>query len=517
MARNTSRINLAALQFPLLSELHGRTVIVGTHDQNATPGANFNPAADVGEVGIPQIYYAHNVMPTPQGYKSVGYLKFADAEGTVNDFISVHTLRYTATGHSGTLGVTAGGKLYLLRYAVNTWLALVAPPELAGAKVTLAFLHGITYIYFANIGCYTFDFATFTFTPIVLTGLTAANVISITESNGYMLAFDNLGNIAWSSLVSATDFTPSLITGAGGGSIEGIKGKVKAVVLTSNGLIVFAEANAVGVVYQANSRYPFGFVPIVGCGGLSDTNYASYQASDSEYAYVYTTSGLQAVNHKAATFLLPEITEFLSGSKIEDFDEVTNTLSTQTLSTVLKKQIAFIADRYLVISYGVNSLTHAIVIDTVIKRVGKLKINHVAAFEFQLYDQTAYETPKKSIGILANDGTVHLVNTDIPAPASNGVMILGKYQFVRARRMTIESVEIENTIIPGETSCYLMPSYDGKTLAAAVAGYNTGLTGLTQQYNFHTTAYNHSILLKGRFNAVSGVISYQVGGKTGLA
>lgn len=515
MARLTSRINLSANQFPLLSELHGRTVIVGTHDQNATPGANLNPNATTGEIGIPQVYYAHNVMPTPQGYKSVGYFQFASPTGVSYDFVSAHTIR-DPNGNAGTLGVTADGKLYMLRFGTSAWLALVSPPGLAGARVTTAFVQGVTYIYFAKVGCYRYDFPTLTMISITLTSLVPSVIIGIIGNSGYLLAYSEIA-IAWSSTVSATDFTPSLITGAGGGQVEGLQGKIKAAVSIYGGFIIQGDANAVACVYQANSRYPFAFVPVVGCGGLSDAGSASYQASDSEFAYVYTTSGLQAISLREAVFLLPEATEFFSGSRFEDFDEETNTLTVTSLETVLKKQIAFIADRYLVISYGITSFTHALVIDIVLKRVGKLKIDHVAIFEFQLYDQTIYETPKKSIGVLLNDGTVKLVDTDIAAPASNGVMILGKYQYVRARLLTMESVELENTIVAAETSLHLVPTMDGKTMLPAVPGYNTGLEGLTQKWNFHIAGYNHSLLVKGRFNLVSGVISYQINGKTGLA
>lgn len=516
MAMLTTRINLSASQFPFLSELHGRTVIVGTHDQNATPGANLNPSADVGEVGIPQVYYAHNVMPTPQGYKSVGYFQFANPTTTSFDFESVHIIRDSA-GNQAELGVTADGKLYVLRFGTVDWVALASPPGLAGAHVTTAFVRGVTYIFFAFVQCYTFDFGTLTVNAQALTGITQSNIRSIAGSSGYLILFGIDNSVVWSSTISATDFVPSLITGAGSSFINGLQGNIVATVTVYGGIIVFAQANAVACIFQANSRFPFAFNPIAGVGGLSSADNASYQAVDSEHAYIYTTSGLQAVNLRQATFLLPEATEFLSGSKFEDFNEATDTLSTTLTSTVLRKQMAFIADRYVVISYGVNSLTHAIVIDIILKRVGKFKVNHVAMFEFQLYDQTIYETPKKSIGVLLNDGTVKLVDTDIGAVDSSGVMILGKYQYVRARRMTIEAAELENTIEPTETEIKLLPSYDGKTLAPALSGYNLNQPGLAQKYLFHETAYNHSLLIKGRFNAVTGLLSFQISGKTGLA
>jgi hypothetical protein len=516
MAVQTSRFNLSASQFPLLSELQGRTVIVGTHDQNYTPGQSLNPGADVGEVGIPQLFYAHNVLPTPQGYQSIGYFPFALAQGTSFDFIYVFTIRDSAA-NIGTMGVTATGQIYLLQYGTNTWVAIVSPPGLAGARPTTAYVRGVTYIYFAFVGCYVYNFTTFTMVPTVLTAINTALTLGIVGSNGYLACYDATSTVAWSSVISATDFTPSLSTGAGGGNVEGLTGRIITAVSIDGGIIIFSTNNAVAMIYQANSRYPFAFNAVANSGGLSNAANASYQALDSDHAYVYSTSGLQALDMNKAQFLLPAATEFLSGSRFEDFDETTNLLSITTLTTVLKKQIAFIADRFVVISYGINSLTHAIVIDVVLNRVGKLKVDHIAIFEFQLYDQTIYETPKKSIGVMANDGTIKLVNTDIGSTTSTGVMILGKYQYVRPRLMTLQGVDIENIPDTANFNLYDLPSLDGKTFQPAVAGYNIGNTGLAQHYNFFNTASNHSLLFKGRFNAVSGEISYNIAGKTGLA
>lgn len=516
MAVQTSRFNLSASQFPLLSELQGRTVIVGTHDQNYTPGQSLNPGADVGEVGIPQLYYAHNVLPTPQGYQSVGYFPFALAQGTSFNFTYVFTVR-DSNANIGTLGVTATGQIYLLQYGVNTWVSIVAPVGIAGARPTTAFVRGITYIYFAFVGCFVYDFPSFTMVPTTLTGLTPANIQGVTGSQGYLVAYDATSVVAWSSVITATDFTPSLTTGAGGGNVDGLTGRIMAAASIDGGIIIFSTNNAVAMIYQANSRYPFSFNPVANSGGLSNAANASYQALDSDHAYVYSTSGLQALDMNKAQFLLPAATEFLSGSRFEDFNESTNLLSITTLTTALQKQIAFIADRFVVVSYGINSLTHAIVIDVVLNRVGKLKINHIAMFEFQLYDQTIYETPKKSIGVMANDGTISLVSTDIGLSASNGVMILGKYQYVRPRLTTLQGVDIENVPDTSNFQIYDLATYDGKTFLPAVSGYTSGNTGLCQHYDFFSTGMNHSLLMKGRFNAVSGEISYNVAGKVGLA
>jgi hypothetical protein len=290
-------------------------------------------------------------------------------------------------------------------------------------------------------------------------------------------------------------------------------GETVAAIATQGGIIFLNTNNASSASYQGNARFPFAFNTVVGCGGLSDPKFAAYLALDSTAAYAYTTSGLQAINARSAEFIIPDITEFLSGRRLEDFDEATLTFNVTTPANVIKKRLAWVADRYLIISYGDEILTHALVIDVLLARVGKLKINHVAVFEFTLYDQTVFETPKKSIGILKADGSVVVVDTDISATNSNGIAMLGKYQYVRERWLQLQGVDVENVHGVGTFELYDMITLDGKTLQAPVAGYDTGNAGLSKTYKFHSTGLNHTLLAKGRFNLVSGVLNFNVAGK----
>ena len=509
MALIQQRINLDSALFPLLSELLGRTIIVRGSDQTHPQTFATQIAADP-----PQLYYAHNVLPTPQGYQSIGYSPFIPAT-IYTDFISVVTLRESDTGLTALLGLTKLGKVLVSTLAVPAWteITLSDSAVIRGLNITIAFVRGITYVYFYKLGCYRYDFTLGQLVPVTLGGLNPAAIIGIVESNGYMLAFGNGNAVAWSSILDPTDFVPSLITGAGAGQIDGAQGETVAAITIQNGVIFLNATNAISAIYQSNGRFPFLFNKIVGCGGLSDPKFAAYLTLDSTAAYAYTTSGLQAINARSAEFIIPDITEFLSGRRLEDFDEDTLTFNVTTPANVIKKKLAWIADRYLIISYGDEVLTHALVIDVLLSRVGKLKINHVAVFEFTLYDQTVFETPKKSIGILKADGSVVVVDTDISATNSSGVAILGKYQYVRERWLQLQGVDIENVHGTGTFNLYDMITLDGKTLQAPVAGYDTGNAGLSKTYKFHSTGLNHTLLAKGRFNLVSGILSFNVTGK----
>ncbi len=504
------RINLDSPVFPLLSELLGRTIIVRGSDQTHPNTLATHIAADP-----PQLYYAHNVLPTPYGYQSIGYDEFI-GKTLYTDFINVLTLREADSGLTALLGITKSGKLLISTLAAPDWveLGMGSVGNIRFRVVSLAFVRGITYIYFSELGCFKYDFEHKTILPVPLLGLDKTRILGIVGSNGYMLAFGKGNAVAWSSIIEPTDFIPSLNTGAGAGQIDGALGETVAAVAIQGGVIFLNTNNASSALYQSNGSFPFAFNTVVGCGGLSDPNFASYIALDSPAAYAYTTSGLQAINPRQAEFIVPEITEFLSGKRLEDFNESSLTFTVTTPANVIKKKLAWVADRYLILSYGDELLTHAIVLDTVLSRLGKLKIDHSAVFEFTLFDQTVFETPKKSIGILKLDGSVVVVDTDISAENSNGVAMLGKYQYVRERRLALEQVDLENIHGGiGSFELYDLITNDGKTFEAPVPGYDKGNTGLSKTYFFSTDGLNHSLVAKGRFNLVSGVLSFHITGK----
>ena len=74
MAQVLTRLNLASTAFPFLSEFSGRGIIVKQSDQNYVPSTVSKEDLDK-DIGIPQVYYCHNIMSTGQGYMSVAYVR----------------------------------------------------------------------------------------------------------------------------------------------------------------------------------------------------------------------------------------------------------------------------------------------------------------------------------------------------------------------------------------------------------------------------------------------------------
>jgi hypothetical protein len=379
-----------------------------------------------------------------------------------------------------------------------------------GKLVTVAYVAGITYIYVANTGCLKYNFTTHLFEAVVLTGLTASAIIGVTYSAGYLIAWSNAA-VTWSSTTNATDFVPSLVSGAGGGPVESVRGAINYCVPHTLGFIIGTADNCVAALFQNNNRYPFQFREIVNSGGMTSLDLVTWDANSSGL-YAYTTSGLQLISTSQTQTVFPEITDFISGRYFEDYNDSTDTFTSTVLASPMQKKIAVVGDRYLVISYGLTELTHAIVYDLILKRFGKIKTAHVACFTYHLASPGILETPKQSIGFLKKDGSVSVMDFSIGSTTLNGTMILGKYQYVRARLLQLDQVFLES-IRPGQTfTLGVLTALDGKNNVLSIPTL-TYSSGLTREYSTRAIGVNHSLLFKGAFSIDSLVLTFDVHGK----
>lgn len=504
MSQITYRGNLSAASFPFLAENFGRSVIIPQYDN--TFNRQIQSAEDTDkDIGIPQIYYCHNVMPHPQGFQSIGYIPLIP--GGLANFKQIEILQDSGD-NKVFLGITTLGQFYVS--SGSTWVFKATFPI---GQITVAHVSGVSYIYIQGYGCLFYDFAAQVFTGINLIGLTIAGptgTIGICPSGGYLVAWNSTA-VAWSSLIDPTDFVPSLVTGAGGGSVEGAKGNITFVVPHLLGFIVYTSANAVAAVASGNTRFPFNFREIVSSGGLGSLTLIAADANSGNH-YAYTTDGMQLISTSTAQTVYPEITDFIAGKLFEDFDESTNLFSSVALTSTMQKRINVISSRYLVISYGVTSLTHALIYDLVQKRYGKVKIPHVDTFEYQLPNVAVTETPRQSIGFLQIDGTLQVIDFSVSSVLSNGVLILGKYQFVRPRLLQMDEIALENIRVGANYSLTLFTALDGKNYTQSTP-YLDLAAGLFRRYKTRAVGINHSLLHKGAFEICSLVLVFNIHGK----
>jgi hypothetical protein len=291
MAQIPFRANLQTTSFPLLSELSGRTIVVPQQDQNYVKGVSAADSQVPPDIGIPQIYYAHNVMPSTHGYQSVGFdtvytgLDWGAVTPSAVEFKRAHLIqggqivssKPASTGFKSYLSVPKSGanSVFVLDVVSGKWkIVLGAPTVTATTEVTVSTVNGVSYIFFSKIGTYIYNNNTNTLIARTLTGLAVASIIGMVASNGYLFAYTGTA-VAWSSVVDVEDFVPSDVSGAGGGSLQEAKGTIVTAATTSLGLIIYTTANAVSVIYSGNADFPWNFKAIPSSGGISSAGLVS--------------------------------------------------------------------------------------------------------------------------------------------------------------------------------------------------------------------------------------------------
>lgn len=504
MTQINYRANLTAAEYPFISDFQGRTIIVPGPDQNFSRQLS-SPRNKDKDIGIPQAYYMENMIPTDAGFSSVGYIQvgYPPADGNVG-FRGKPIQVRDASENLCLFASCADGSNYVLLAANTAWVktTTVIPGD---GGVTSAHVNGETYIYFGSVGCFKYVFATNILTPVALTSLTPANILGITTSNGFMLAYTKT-DLLLSSSVDPTDFTPSLATGAGGGPVQSTKAPITCAVPHVIGIMVYTKKNIVAGYYTGNASYPFTWKELVGSGGLASDDLVAFDGNSTSQ-YAYTTDGFQLVDTNNASVIFPQLTDFLSGSQYESFDLNTLTFSQTDLSANMLKSVSQASSRYVLVSYGVNALTDIIYYDISLARFGKLKTPHVSVFEYSLIDSNVVETPRRSIGILQADGTVKVVVMSYNVTGSNGVLVLGKYQYDRNDYLKLLKIDLENIKNTSNFNCSVISSINGKdTNPVSVTLLNA--SPKSRSYGCHTTGINHSVILNGSFQVNSMVLNF---------
>lgn len=531
MAQIPFRANTQTMTFPLLSELSGQSIIVPQQDQTYIPGVSVPATASEGssqvpaDRGNPQIYYAHNVMPSTYGYQSVGYdlvytgIDWGGSTPSDVDFTTTKLIQGgqiisdvpTATGFKSYISMPRFGadSVFVLDPNTKQWRYVSgAPVTAADTEITVATVNGVSYIFFSKIGAYIYDNNSNSLVPRTLDGLAVNAVLGIVSSNGYLFAYKS-DAVAWSSVVDVEDFVPSDVSGAGGGSVQEARGTIVTCRTTSLGLILYTTGNAVSVIYSGNADFPWNFKHISSSGGISDSELVSEEQTGG-FQQVYSTNGFQQIGHTGCRTVSPQLTDFIAGHLFEDYDIVTNQFSSIEFDWIMRKSLAVIADRYVVVSYGLypdQDFTHAIVLDLTQNRVGKLKITHASCFELRSLNPETTETPRGSVAFLQSNGDVRAVNFNFNAAAPDSVLFMGKYQYIRQRGLEIHVVELENVKLGADFKLQAFPTLDGKNYENSVEGFLAEASGNYRKFLFSSmVGKNISLMFTGRFNIVSLIL-----------
>lgn len=545
------RGNLSASSFPLVSKYQGRTIIVPSIDQSYIRGLQIPQDGLVNENdrGIPQILYAHNVMPDGEGFQSVGFLQRNDnpiGGGSIpDDAVEVRCVdafginafsgvMYCFCSNTATVKSYRGTKLPSLSWNPVT---VAAPNDVYTGFKSVAYINGKTYIHCLGsaVPLRLADFSVgdnllnSAFIGMPLTG----GAKGITAAYGYMIAWNDVG-IAWSSLTNEIDFTPSLVTGASSIRLQDQKGAIILCVPHELGFLIFCQDNALSATYTGNKLQPWLFKEISDCGGMipiSNLYPQSYVTSDttSDQYYMYNKSGLQNVGSRQAISILPDISDFLAGNVFEDYDTIARTFTETDIGTTkLVSSLTFVGNRYLVISYGLPpvgsaavSFTHALVYDSVNKRLGKLKFTHIICFEAPAVSTTnpigiGNPTPRDRIHFINTAGDVYSVDFNSVVTVNlDAVLMLGKFQLQRNDSFQLEDIQLENVQAGGLCDCYVYTQLDGKNpdvVSGTAATLKLAAANL-RRWAFHKTGVNHVLAFIGAFYASSIQITGHNNGK----
>lgn len=536
MAQLPYRGNLQTNAFPLRSGLAGRSIIDTQADQTYNRDLNPEIGAPL-DKGIPSVVYAHNVMPTSSGWQSVFYSPLYSVPAASVDFEDLHFCYAGEYGFDIEIDpdteeeisvpgapVPTGGRTYiaLVRAATQSLLYRIDPATgvwtpIAGVadflniplttQLTSTLVNGVTYFFLSEIGAFVYNDLTDTAMPRELKSLDLVDIRGIAASNGYLLAWTG-SSVAWSSSVDIEDFEPSDISGAGGGSLQEAQGPIIAAIHTVHGVLIVTEGNVVSAIYTGNDTYPWTFKAIPGSGGITSPLQISTTQAEQAY-HLYTTNGIQQINHNRCKTALPHITDFISTGVFEDFDVATDELTQVITGDTLSHAISTITDRYIVVSYGLvtsDEFSHAIVLDLVLGRMGKLRIPHVKCFEAKALDLEEFDTPRDAFGFMRPDGSCRVLNFTQGNYADDAVIMLGKFQLTRSRRIELQELELENVGDSNTSQVSVYVSANGKDLGSKYTGYLYHQEQDLQHWLLEGVGVNATVQIKGNFNLVSYVL-----------
>lgn len=564
MAVQRFKLALNAAEFPLLSTHAPRAVHIPALDSSPRTPRTFMGADINIDYNLPQIIYCENVMPTKQGIKSVGYQQVI-APTVANDFDSIFPLR--DANENTVLYSPSRGKNYIYDDVAGAWSTETIPEiwglTLAGGSVpstsgvTYAYVDGKTFVCYSRLKSTTgvdmsimqWDSATKSLAPStsIVTNLPfpAGEIDGISSSSGYLLVWSGL-TIAWAPFSGAAfDFTiyaNGNFTGSGYQIPEDVQGPITAIIGMAGGFVAFTTRNAIGASYHSQTiTAPWVFREIPDAGGMDTYEQATVEGSLGRLI-AYTSAGMQSISLNSAEITFPAVGDFIADRSSERYDPGSHSIIPGVISVDLFTKITAVGNRYVVVSYGYfpGIFSYALVYDLGLKRWGKMRIVHRDCFYYtqkpvgsgltyaMLLDVSYGATAPNSyadtsvapdrvtaaphaMAFLKSTGEVVLaIWSDETRAEDEAIAIIGRIQLSRTSNVQFNTVEVEG-LKSGEIE--LMPSYDGRTLAATEV-----LTTIVQQGDYRKAGSlvdckNFNIVVEGTFDLSTIIIEGTTAGK----
>jgi len=561
MAKIVYRGNLSAAIYPMTLAGSGRAVIMPGPDQNFD--RRVDPQGEQKDAGIPQAIYMENVLPTVSGYQSVGFLEpkiplpVVAPNGIAGLFevdvvIAANVFKtplFYLINDTYTCGALGTGTVTFV--GDRPFYPAVGPPNPIGILLALTLLANTSSAVvgtkaYLRVDSQLYEVTGSSIENITLTNVTAsitplnfmvtASIVAIAGSNNYLIMASGK-TIYYSSLTNPLDFVSSLISGAGQGDPNNLKGPIVSLAETQNGFYILAQESTILAKYTNNNRYPWRYVVVRNVSGRVSGPGSFYGNVNSKAQYVLDTNNqVKIINEDVGEDIGPEVGEFLANGVVQQlYNTVSNTFE-QQIKLTRNARIYVLSERYIFISINDNEVagdySAAIVYDILLKRYGKVNIRHHAIYELTANRiNTSGGNVRKTIGFLNTvSSKISVLNIGPYATTDNGlyleynilpqnsILVLGKFQYARSRFIKLEEIDIEglkDSEINAQQnfSCYLLPSLDGYNfLAGEFLVPRLNSKGLVK-YKAHKTCQNFALALKGSFDVSTTQLAFTVAGE----
>lgn len=342
-----------------------------------TPASNHGTDATQ-QQGYNQVYYMENVVPSTRGVTSVGYQSVVDSIGIVPQYILECR---TPDGQLSYVGVAQNQVLHWIdESGWKIYPNIAANPSFVPQA---AVVRGRTYFYFGNFIVYTWDDVAREIVPVTLSGIDMGAILGIC-SGGSQLVLYTATVILYSAVLDATDFVPSLATGAGSTGILALKGTIVCCLPLGQDFVIYTQYSSVHARYTGNFALPFVYNEVPGSTGIVTQKHVAYNTNTGSHI-VYGNAGIQELATSGVASIFPEISDQIAKGILSGIDPITDLID-YTIHTAINVKLSFVANRWLFISLGADPsqelFTEAYMYDTTLRRWGRLKVTHTAVFEW---------------------------------------------------------------------------------------------------------------------------------------
>lgn len=416
MAVRKIRALLNSAEFPWLGSFAGRS-ITDAADLNSRMPVDWSGTSASREVGVPQLLYCENVLPTTKGIKSVGFAQLNEK--------TIGGLSITNWPGAGATGVEVVGAILAIPLATadsspaiflhdeqygawiydprtNTWPGGGHSPSI-GSGVASTKTHkenfivtvaGLTYLLLWDGATATFGYY-HTGSGWITVALSAPIAISSIYGFGAAanrLLFFTKDTVYWDSALTRGDFN-SIDTGAGNQIPIGLKGTIQRIIQSNGGCYIYTTENVIWVGYTNQLNTPFTFKEVAGMPGITKAVHAVGGTEEREQ-YVWTRAGFFQISNGNAETVFPGLTAALASGLVEYWDATAARVKLVEVGGPLEVKLSLIFSRFLVVSYRhdssmlsataeVNKEYHgAFICDLSTRRWGRVTVNHAAVIEF---------------------------------------------------------------------------------------------------------------------------------------